>query len=378
MKFLTKRVFSPGAIICLHITFSLALIMSWTIVKRGWDFSVTSFSNEQFYIAGGPGTFNIAAVAIGALFKYLHFNHLAFYLLNVVISSLTLVVFFMLARTCLVRKLSLYITAIFAFNPELAFYNNFVLKENILILLIVITMYVYFKALVTDLPVYKFLFFFLLPLIVLMREPLILMGLIPLALFPRATRRLTLFLGIIAAFGLLYLTREQFAGLCMRYWTSHTGYYGATKTIIEDIYGYSTEITFGALFSSPWLLLEYIIRCFLYYMRPGWHAGVKLNAFLVPYTLFVVYVFLSTFPFRKYLNPKFRTAYLYIGISIVLISLLIILYDPVERYRYSVYQFGFTLLVFNFRGYQEYLLRRPYRMATECIPNMGYVVNGDV
>jgi len=365
MKFLTKRVFSLGAIICLHVTFSLALILAWTIVKRGCDFSVTSFSNEQFYMAGGPGTFNIAAVAIGALFKYLHFNHLGFYLLNVVISSLTVVVFFMLARTCLARRLSLYVTAIFAFNPEFAFYNNFVLKENILILIIVVAMFLFFKAMVTDLPVYKFLFFFLMPLIIVVREPLILMAILPLALLPRTTRRLTIFSGAIAVLCLSYLAREQIAEICALYWVSHIGQYGATKEIFADIYGYPTEVTFGTLLSSPGLLAEYLIRSFLYYMRPGWHAGIKLNAFLVPYTIFVVYIFLASFTYRKYLNSKFRTTYSCIGVAIVLVSMIIIFYDPVERYRYSIYQLGFTLLVLNLKGYQEYIAYRPYMAVAE-------------
>jgi hypothetical protein len=121
MKFLTKKVFSLGTIILLHVTFSVALIMSCTIIKRGWDFSVTSFGNESFYIAGGPARFDMAAVVIGALFEHLNFSHLTFYLFNVLLSSLTVFIFFNLARTCLTRKLSLYLTAIFAFNPELAF-----------------------------------------------------------------------------------------------------------------------------------------------------------------------------------------------------------------------------------------------------------------
>ncbi|MHC4539783.1 MAG: glycosyltransferase family 39 protein [Planctomycetota bacterium] len=364
MKFLTKRVFSLGTIICLHVTLSLGLIMAWTIVKRGWDFSVTSFSNENFYMAGGPGTFNIAAAVIGVLFKHLHFNHLTFYLSNILISSLTVLVFYNLARTCLARRLSLYVTAIFAFNPEFAFYNNFVLKENMLILVIVVAMYFYFKALETDLPGYKFLFCFLLPLIVLMREPLILMGLLPLALLPERTRRLTLFSGTAAAFALLYLAREQCAELYASYWASHIGYYGATTAIFEDIYGYPTGVTFGTLVSSPGLFAEYFLRSLLYYIRPGWHAGVKLNSFLVPYTLFVVYVFVVSFPYRKYLASTYRTAYSFIGMSIILVSLIIILYDPVERYRYSVYQLGFTLLALNLKGYQEYITHRSCTTTT--------------
>jgi len=124
-------------IVLIHVAFSIALIMAWTIIKRNWDFSVTSFSNENFYRVGGPDHFSLAAVAIGAMFKYLHFNHLTFYLFNTFLSAVTVIVFFSMARTCLDRKLSLYITAIFAFNPEFVFYNNFVLKENALILIII-------------------------------------------------------------------------------------------------------------------------------------------------------------------------------------------------------------------------------------------------
>jgi hypothetical protein len=374
MKILTKKVLSLGTIICLHITFSVGLIMTWTIIKRGWDFSVTSFSNESFYTAGGPGRFNIAALAIGAMFEHLCFNHLAFYFFNIFLSSLTVFVFFKLARTCLNRKLSLYVTAIFAFNPEIAFYNNFVLKENMLILVIVIAMYFFFKALATDSTGYKILFCLFLPLIVLVREPLIVMGFLPLSLLPKISRRPVFLSGVAAAFGLFCLTREQCTELYWSYWTSHIGYYGATKTIFEDIYGSPTVVTFGTLFSSPGLFTEYFIRSLLYYMRPGMNAGVKLNLFLVPYMLLVVYVFVASFPYRKYLASTCRTAYLFIGITIVLASLTIIIYDPVERYRYSVYQLGFTLLVLNLKGYQQYIAHRPCTTTAEqqaTIKDMG-------
>ena len=357
MKFLPRKVFSLGTIIWLHVSFSVALIAAWTVIKRGWDFSVTSFSSESFYVSGGgPGRFDVAAVMIGALFRHLDFNHLAFYSFNILISAAAVVVFYHLARTCLDRKLTLYVTAIFAFNPELAFYNNFVLKENFLILAIVVAMYFFFKALATNESGYKGLFCFLLPPLVLIREPLFLMGLLPLALLPRTARRLILLCGMAATCVLVYLMREQTDVLIERYSTSHTGTYGATKAIFEDIYGYPTSVTFGTLFSSPALLAEYLVRSFLYYVRPGWSAGVKLNSFLVPYTLFVVYVFVASFPYRKFLTPAYRTAYAFIAWVIILVSLLVIIYDPIERYRYSVYQLGFTLLVLNFRGYQERVL----------------------
>jgi len=355
MKFLPKKVFSLGTIVWLHVSFSVALILAWTIIKRGWDFRVTSFPNEGFYMSGGPNVFNLAAVVIGAMFQYLHFNHLTFYLFNVLISSIAVICFFHLARTCLDRKFALYVTAIFAFNPELAFYNNFVLKENLLILVIVVAMYCFFKALATNELIYKILFLILLPLIGLLREPLVLMGLLPLAFFRKPTRRLVLFSGIAAAFGLLYLMREQAGTLIRAYWASHTGYYGATKAISEDIYGVPTSVTFGEVFSSPALFTEYFFRSFLYYIRPGWNAGLKLNSALIPYTLFVIYVFIASFPFRKYLVSIYRTAYVLIALIVIALSVILILYDPIERYRYSVFQLAFTLLVLNLKGYQERL-----------------------
>lgn len=359
MKFLTKKVFALGTIILLHVAFSVALIMAWTIIKRGWDFSMTSFGDESFYIAGGPGRFNIAAIVIGALFKYLHFNHLAFYLFNILLSTTTVVVFFNLARTCLTRKLSLYVTAIFAFNPEFVFYNNFVVKENMLILVIVVAMYFFFKALATNLLGYKILFCLFLPLITLIREPLVLMGFLSLALLTKSRRRLVILAGSAAAFGLLYLMREQSIELFKAHWTSHLGNYGITKFLLKDIYGVPTVITFCTLFSSPALLAEYLFRSFLFYIRPGWSAGIKFNTFLVPYTLFVVYVFIASFPYRKYLASTYRTAYLLIALTVILISLVLIIYNPVERYRYSVYQLGFSLLILNLRGYQEHIHHQP-------------------
>jgi 4-amino-4-deoxy-L-arabinose transferase-like glycosyltransferase len=353
MKFLTKKVFSPGMIVLIHVAFSIVLIMTWTIIKRGWDFSVTTFPNENFYMYGGQGVFNAAAVLIGAMFKYLHFNHLTFYLFNVFLSATTVIVFFHLASTCLDRKLALYVTAIFAFNPELAFYNNFVLKENLLILILVVAMYCFFKALETNNFAYKILFFLLLPLITLIREPLVLLGLLPLAFFRKPMRRLIILSGAMVACGLLYLMREKTSTLILTYWSSHIGNYGATKEIFKNIFGVSTEVTFGELFSSPTLFAEYFFRSLLYYIRPGWNAGVKLNSFLIPYSLFTVFVFIASLSYRKCLSSTYRTAYLLITSTIILISLVLIIYDPIERYRYSVYQLGFSLLVLNLRGYQK-------------------------
>lgn len=355
MKFLTKKVFSPGMIILIHVAFSMALILSWTIIKRGWDFSVTSFSNENFYMAGGPGVFNIAAVFIGAMFHYLHFNHMTFYLFNVIVSATTVIVFFYLAMICLDRKLTLYVTAIFAFNPEFAFYNNFVLKENLLILILVVAMYCFFKALETNNFIYKILFLFLLPLITLIREPLALMVLLLLAFLKKPIRRLILLSTVIAALCVALITDGQISHFFQRYLASHLGNYGVTRIILEKIYGKPTIVTFSEIFSSPSLFVNYYLRSILYYLRPGWNAGVKLNLFLIPYSLFTVYVFIASFHYRKYLTSNYRTAYRLIALSIILISLILIIYDPIERYRYSVYQLGFTLLVLNFRGYHEYV-----------------------
>jgi len=358
MKFLTKKVLSPGMIVLTHIAFSIALIMAWTVVKRGWDFSVTSFSNENFYMAGGPDHFSLAAVAIGAMFKYLHFNHLAFYLFNTFISAVTVIVFFNMARTCLDRKLSLYITAIFALNPEFVFFNNFVLKENIIILAIVVVMYLFFKALATDSLRYKILFCLLLPLILLLRKPLVLMGILPIVFLPKCTRKLILISGIaVASYVLIYLLR-----LC---WTSNLGDYGVTKIIIEDMYGAPAIVKFYKIFGTPTLLVEYLFRSTLYYIRPGWSAGAKFNSFLVPYTLIAVYIFIASLRYRHFLSHIYRNAYLTIALIIIGTSLILIVYDPIERYRYSIYQFGFTLLILNLRGYQEHRKSNLYPRPAE-------------
>jgi hypothetical protein len=100
----------------------------------------------------------------------------------------------------------------------------------------------------------------------------------------------------------------------------------------------------------------------------------------VPYTLFVVYVFAASFPYRKYLASAYRTAYFFIGMAIILASLIIIIYDPVERYRYSVYQLGFTLLILNLKGYQEYHSPEVYDhspAASDCgmYKGLGAVIN---
>ncbi|UCC97008.1 MAG: glycosyltransferase family 39 protein [Phycisphaerales bacterium] len=370
MKFLPKKVFSLGTIVWLHVSFSLVLIIAWTMIKRGWDFRVTSFPNEWFYISGGPDVFNVAAIMIGAMFRCLHFNHLTFYLFNVFVSAATVVVFFHLARTCLGRKLSLYVTAIFAFNPEFGLYNNFVLKENLLILVLIVAMYCFFKALATNRVVYEILFTLILPLIGLLREPLVLMGFLPLAFFRKSMRRLICFFGVVVACSLLYLMREQADVLIKAYSASHLGNYGATKVILEDIYGAPTSVTFGEVFGSPALLAEYFFRSFLYYIRPGWNTGVKLNSVLIPYTLFVVYVFVASFRFRKYLVSSYHTAYMLIALIVIALSLILILYDPIERYRYSVFQLAFTLLVLNLTGYQECL--RQGRCATRGVVAGNY------
>jgi len=234
MRFLTKKVLSLKVIVFIHVVFSIALIMAWTIIKRNWDFSVTSFPNESFYMTGGYGEFNMAAVLIGALFKYLHINHLTFYLINVLMSTTTVIVFFYMARTCLTRKLSLYVTGIFALNPEFAFYNNFILKENLLILVIVVVMYFFFKSLATNSSTYKILFCLFLPLIPILRESLIFMGILPLVFFSKSTRRFIYLWGTLAL--LIYEKITLFfTSFCESYWISHIGDYGATKAIFTDI-----------------------------------------------------------------------------------------------------------------------------------------------
>ena len=312
-------------------------------------------------MASGRGTFNAAALVIGALFKYLHFSQLAFYCFNVLMSSLTVVMFFCLARSFLTRKPSLYVTAVFAFNPELAFYNNFVLKENMVIFVMVVAMYFFFRAMATNCPVCKILFCLLLVPIALLREPLALIGILVIGLLPK---RAIPWAGV-AALGLVCMVYGQCAQLAKSYCVSHLGNYGITRHLLEDIYGVPTVITFGELFSSPALLAEYLIRSFVYYVRPGWNSGLKFNTFLVPYTLFVVYIFVASFSYRKYLPPAHRRAYLFVSVIIILLSLLYIIYDPVERYRYSVYQLGFTLLALNLYGYHEYRSRRPDAVTAE-------------
>lgn len=375
MKFLTRKVFSLGTIVLIHVAFSIALIMAWTIIKRDWDFSVTSFSSEIFYISGGvPSRFDIAAIVIGALFKHLHFNHLIFYLFNTMLSSVTVIIFFNMARICLERKLSLFITAIFAFNPEFVFYNNFVLKENALILIIILAMYLFFKALDTNFFVYKIFFILLLPLIAVIREPFALMVLLPLAFLRKPVKRLILLSATVAALYVVLIMQEKILLFLQRYWASHLGNYGTTRIILEKIYGKPTIVTFGEIFSSPSLFANYYIRSILYYIRPGWSAGMKLNSFLIPYSLFTIYVFMASFRYRKYLTSYYRTTYQLIALSIILVSLILIIYDPIERYRYSVYQLGFTLIVLNFRGYQEYLLYHPDMVMTPSEADMKYAI----
>jgi len=143
--------------------------------------------------------------------------------------------------------------------------------------------------------------------------------------------------------------------LFQKCWASHLGNYGATRIILEKMYGVPTLVTFGEILSSPSLFAYYYLRSFLYYIRPGWSAGMKFNSFLVPYTLIVVYIFIASLRYRHFLSPIYRKVYLTIALIIIGTSLLIIIYDPIERYRYSVYQFGFTLLILNLRGYQEHI-----------------------
>ena len=207
-------------------------------------------------------------------------------------------------------------------------------------------MYLFFKAMATNSLRYKILFILLLPLVPLLRKPLVLMGLLPIVFLPKCTKKLILISGIAVAGGLLFYILQ----LC---WTADVGDYGATKIILKDIYGAPTIIKLCTIFLTPSLLVEYLFRSTLYYIRPGWSAGMKFNSFLVPYTLFTVYIFIASFRYRHFLSPIDRRVYLTIALIIIGVSIVFIVYDPIERYRYSVYQLGFTLIILNLRGYQK-------------------------
>lgn len=325
----------------------------WTFLKRDGDFSVMFCPNEKAFVAGNVPRLGWTAIVTGALFKYLHFNHLAFYLFNTFLSAVSVVIFHSLARTCLDKKLSLYVTAIFAFNPAVFYYNNFVLKETILMLIIVSVMYLFLKALETNLLRYKIMLLLLLPLL-LTREPFCLMFLLLFAFLPARKARFMILLPAIALFIALMCYSLFFDwDLVDKYLCSHLGNYGATKIVLRHIYGKPTVITFAELFNSPVLFAKYLLISAFYYMKPGMNDGIKLNCILIPHTLFVYVIFIKSFMYRRFLDSRYRIAYSYIGMIILLVSLILIVYDPIERYRYCVFHLVFTLLVLNFKGWQK-------------------------
>ena len=128
-------------------------MLLWTYIKRGGDFSVMLCPDEKMYIAGDTAWLGWMSLFISALFRYLHFNHLAFYLFNTFLSTISVIIFYNISRIHLEKQLSLLATAVFAFNPVVFYHNNFVLKETILMLMIVSAMYSFFKAQETNLRV---------------------------------------------------------------------------------------------------------------------------------------------------------------------------------------------------------------------------------
>jgi len=181
VRFLTKKTPSINTIVVLHVVFSIGFMLMWTFLKRGGDFSVMFCPNEKGFVAG-----NVSRLGWTA-------NHLAFYLFNTFLSTISVVIFHSLARTCLDKKLSLYATAIFAFNPAVFYYNNFVLKETILMLIIVSVMYLFLKALKTNLLRYKIMLLLLLPLL-LTREPFCFMFLLLFAFLPKQKMKIMILL----------------------------------------------------------------------------------------------------------------------------------------------------------------------------------------
>ena len=328
----------------------------WTFLKRDGDFSVMFCPNEKAFVAGNVPRLGWTAIVTGVLFKYLHFNHLAFYLFNTFLSAVSVVIFHSLARTCLDKKLSLYATAIFAFNPAVFYYNNFVLKETILMLIIVSVMYLFLKALKTNLLRYKIMLLLLLPLL-LTREPFCFMFLLLFVFLPK--RKMKMMMLLLAIASLLVI-------MCYasRYFHSHIGNYGATKTILRHIYGKPTVITYAELLTTPVLFAKYILLSVYYFFKPGLNDGIKLNCVLIPYDLFFYFILIASFKFRKFLYQRDKIAYSYIGIIFLLVSLVFLIYDPLERYRDSITPLLTVLLVLNFKGWQN---MNSLQNASDCI-----------
>ena len=325
----------------------------WTFLKRDGDFSVMFCPNEKEFVAGNVTRLGWTAIVTGVLFKYLHFNHLAFYLFNTFLSAVSVVIFQSLARTCLNKKLSLYATAIFAFNPAVFYYNNFVLKETILMLIIVSVMYLFLKALETYLLRYKIMLLLLLPLL-FTREPFCFMFLLLFAFLPkRKTRMMMLLPAIILLFVIMCYANCLHWNSISRYFHSHLGNYGATKINLQHIYGKPTVITYAELLTTPVLFAKYILLSVYYFFKPGLNNGIKLNCVLIPYDLFFYFILIASFKFRKFLCQRDKIAYSYIGIIFLLVSLVFLIYDPLERYRDSITPLLTVLLVLNFKGWQN-------------------------
>ena len=311
--------------------------------------------NEKAFVVGNVSQLGWIAVFTSALFKYLHFNHLAFYLFNTFLSAISVFIFHKLASIHLDKKLSLFITAIFAFNPAIFFYNNFILKETILMLIVVSFMYFFFKVLETGVLGYKILFLLLLPLFTT-REPFCFAFLLAFAFLPDRKAKIMMLLPVVILLSVLIyynLFPNWDWDMINKYLCSHLGNYGATKNILRQIYSQATVITFAELLTSPVLFMKYISLSIFYYLKPGMYEGFKLNCTLIPYDLFFYFIFIKTFKYRKFLKTRDSIAYSYIGIVILLISVVFLIYDPHERYRDSVTAFIFMLLVLNFKGWQK-------------------------
>lgn len=328
-------------------------MLLWTYIKRGGDFSVMFCPDEKMYITGDTAWLGWMSLFISALFRYLHFNHLAFYLFNTFLSTISVIIFYNISRIHLEKQLSLLATAVFAFNPVVFYHNNFVLKETILMLMIVSAMYSFFKAQETNLLQYKIMLLLLLPLL-LTREPFCFMFLLLLAfLSKQKIKMIILPLAIILFFYMICYTNNPCFNFINSYFHSHLGNYGATKIILQHIYGQPTTITFSELFTTPALFAKYICLSIWYYIRPGMYDGVRFNCVLIPYDLFFYFMLLKSFRFRKFLRSRDKISYFYIGMVILLISLLFIIYDPHERYRDSITPLLTVLLVLNFKGWQN-------------------------
>ena len=353
VRFLTKKTPSINTIVVLHVVFSIGFMLMWTFLKRGGDFSVMFCPNEKGFVAGNVSRLGWTALVTGVLFKYLHFNHLAFYLFNTFLSTISVVIFHSLARTCLDKKLSLYATAIFAFNPAVFYYNNFVLKETILMLIIVSVMYLFLKAIETNLLWHKIVLLLLLPLL-LTREPFCFMFLLLFAFLPKRKMKIMILLpAVVLLFSVICYANCQDWNFISIYLHSHLGNYGATKIILRHIYGKPTVITYAELLTTPVLFAKYILLSVYYFFKPGLNDGIKLNCVLIPYDLFFYFILIASFKFRKLLCQRDKIAYSYIGIIFLLVSLVFLIYDPLERYRDSITPLLTMLLVLNFKGWQN-------------------------